>query len=428
MNIEASRKQLKFILDSGLAHIIGTGVLNKLVSFIANVFVVRILTREAYGVFGYADNITNFFLLISGLGMINGVMQFGSENRPEDEKNAYFKFALRFGTKFNILLSIGIVIYALFVPVSIQGSKKYILMLSLLPITNYLFTFFCTVLRCQRKNKTYAWVVNLNSITYAVIAILGSYLWQIEGLVVALYVANMLSALSGFCLTGYWKRIRKTSIKLLRSEKRKIISYSSLSCANSAISNLLYLLDVFILGIFVKDADIIAEYKVAMTIPTALLFLPQGVNLFAYPYFAENNTDYNVIKKYTAKLFKKSFLIYALITIILLAFAPQIIGVVWGRKFLCSAPLLRILSLNFFVSATFRINAGNILATLRRVKASMYVSIISGALNVLFDILMISTWGAIGAAIATLLVMCISSLMLLPTMVVAIRKLNTVKC
>ena len=420
------KEKIKAGLDKGLGHILGTGLLNKIIAFFANVCIVRILSRDAYGVFGYADNITNFFLLTSGLGMINGVMQFGSENRPQDEKNAYFKYGLRFGVGFNLILSVTIVLYAIFVPISIKASRPYIIMLALLPLTNYLFTFFSTVLRCQKENKLYARVVNLNSFVYAITAVLGAFFFEIKGLVFSLYIANLVSAAAGLALTRYSSEIGISKYKLSAVQKKRIVSYSAISCVNTAVANLLYLLDVFILGVFVKDASVIAGYKVAMTIPTALLFIPQGINLFVYPYFAENNDNYEMIKKHTNKLLQVSIVSNACIVAILVGFAPNIIRLIWGVKFIDAALLLRILSINYFISATFRITAGNVLATLRKVKASMYVSVFSGVANIFFDIIFISKWGATGAALATLTVMIISSGLLVPVMYRAINKLKKV--
>ena len=51
------RDKIKFIYQKGLVHIMGSGLLNKVFTFIGNVFVVRFLTKREYGIFGYADNI-----------------------------------------------------------------------------------------------------------------------------------------------------------------------------------------------------------------------------------------------------------------------------------------------------------------------------------------------------------------------------------
>ena len=68
----SSKKQelmskIRWIIDKGAVHILGTNVVNKVLSFFTNIFIVRFLTKSEYGIFGYANNIISFFLLVSGL-------------------------------------------------------------------------------------------------------------------------------------------------------------------------------------------------------------------------------------------------------------------------------------------------------------------------------------------------------------------------
>ena len=70
----------------------------------------------------------------------------------------------------------------------------------------------------------------------------------------------------------------------------------------------------------------------------------------------------------------------------------------------------RILSLGYLIAATFRIPAGNVIASLRKVKVNFYNSIVSGSANVVLDIILIKRYGSNGAAIATVLIFIISSI------------------
>ena len=69
----------------------------------------------------------------------------------------------------------------------------------------------------------------------------------------------------------------------------------------------------------------------------------------------------------------------------------------------------RSLSLSYIISATLRIPAGNILSMIRMVKVNLWISIISGISNIILNIVLIKLWGSVGAAIATVLVVIISS-------------------
>ena len=55
----SSKKQelmgkIRWMIDKGAVHILGTNVANKVLSFFTNILIVRFLTKTEYGVFGYA--------------------------------------------------------------------------------------------------------------------------------------------------------------------------------------------------------------------------------------------------------------------------------------------------------------------------------------------------------------------------------------
>ena len=71
----------------------------------------------------------------------------------------------------------------------------------------------------------------------------------------------------------------------------------------------------------------------------------------------------------------------------------------------------RILMVGYFVTGTFRIPFGNILASLGNVKANLINAIITGSINIVLDVILISKFGSIGAAITSLSVAVISSIL-----------------
>ena len=62
------------------------------------------------------------------------------------------------------------------------------------------------------------------------------------------------------------------------------------------------------------------------------------------------------------------------------------------------------------MAATFRTPGGNVLSMLMQVKANMLISIASGILNIVFDVLLIQGMGSVGAAIATTSIYVITSI------------------
>ena len=176
--------------------------------------------------------------------------------------------------------------------------------------------------------------------------------------------------------------------------------------------------------VYIKDPQVIASYKAATLIPSALTFIPLGIITFIYPYFAENNFNYKWIKEKTLVLFKILGVVNGIISVTLILLAPWIIKLLWGVEYIDSLIPFRILAFNFFLSGTFRIPAGNILAMLKNVKINLIVSIAAGTTNIFLDILLIQKLGAEGAAIATVLVVMLSVVISMPVLLYKIKSLK----
>ena len=89
----------------------------------------------------------------------------------------------------------------------------------------------------------------------------------------------------------------------------------------------------------------------------------------------------------------------------------MVIRVFFGEAYAGVVPLFRLLAVNYCISGTFRIPAGNLLVTQRKLKFNLMTAILSGCVNIVADYLFITRWGAMGAAMATVLVVLITSVM-----------------
>jgi O-antigen/teichoic acid export membrane protein len=415
-------EKIKILTEKGLFHIFGTNIVNNIIVFFSNIFIVRFLTKGQYGVFSYANNALSLFGLVSGIGLTSGLLQFCSEKRNETEKYSLFKYGIKLGICVNLILSICMFIYSVYGNVAIEESAQYIRQLMFLPIFMIAYEFITILLRVKKENKKYALLLNMNTILYFILACTGAYLHGITGTIIGRYIALTLSICIGFfiCKNDIIEIIN--SNKLVNKLRRDLIKYSFITCGSNSISQLLYLLDVYLIGVFIINSEVVASYKVATMIPTALSFIPSSIMVFIYPYFAEKNKDYIWIKEQFMKMFKVLIIINGLISIILFISAPFIISILWGKEYIDSVIPFRILAINYFVLATFRIPCGNILAMLRKVNVNFIVSIISGVANIVLDIFLIKMYGSNGAAIATLLVVIISSTLAFPYLIGYLNK------
>lgn len=403
-------KDILFLVRNGFFHIFSANVINKIIQFGISVVIVRVITKEAFGMWSYANNILSFFLLIEGLGVVPGLLQFASAAKDKEEKLSYLKYALLVGSLFNTILAIAIFLFTIFFELPIRGSTEILRYLSFLPLITILFNTLQVFLRSDLRNKQFSLVTVINTLAFFFGVLIGGYFFEIAGIIWGRYLSYFISCfIAAWFVKDYYESFLKAKLPS-SSNRQEFLKFSIVSMLTNSISSILYLLDTFLIGIFIQSETVVASYKTATLIPFALNFIPASVMTFAYPYFAKNKDNKEVVKKYFLKMQRYLFLLNLVISVLLITFAPFIIKVVFGEEYLDSMIPFRILSLGYLIAATFRIPAGNVIASLRKVKVNFYNSIVSGSANVVLDIILIKRYGSNGAAIATVLIFIISSI------------------
>ncbi|MCI9134228.1 MAG: oligosaccharide flippase family protein [Lachnospiraceae bacterium] len=410
MNLSDYREQVKRIYRTGFFHIFGTNILNKAISFVSTAVLVRILTKTEYGIFTYSWNIYSLVLMFNGLGIPSAILQMCSEHGG---KQAYTEricsYGAFVGVRFDLLLTGILVGIALFAPLSIPGSKQMLLFLCLLPMVSFFYELVQMVLRAKKRNQEFARLSLLCTTLIFGVSVGGAVIFREKGMVLGYYVAY------GTCMVYARQKlgIRLVGKKALvrPEEKKSLFPIAVVSMVNGAISQLLYLLDVFVLGIIVAEEITLAGYKTATLIPSALVFIPMSLVTYLYPYFAEHRNDRNWCLRRYSQVLLGIGLLNACISTGLFFLAKPIIFICYGAKYLDIIPIFRILAINYFFSGTFRILAGNLLVTQRKLKFNLFVAILCGVVNVLADYFFIPWWGAMGAAYATVMVVICSSIL-----------------
>ncbi len=402
-------KDLLFLVRNGFFHIFSANVINKIIQFGISVIIVRVITKEAFGMWSYANNILSFFLLVEGLGVVPGLLQFASSSKTREEKLSYLKYALLVGILFNVGLAIAILLFTTFFQLPVRGSTEILKYLSLIPLVHVFFNILQIFLRSDLRNKQFSLVTIINTLTFFFGVLIGGYLFEIVGIVWGRYLSYIISSFVALWFVKDYYKIF-VNVKIPNKEQRQdFLKFSIVSMLTNTISQMLYLLDTFLIGIIIQSGTVVASYKTATLIPFALNFIPSSVMTFAYPYFAKHKDDKNLVKNYFLKLQKYLLLLNLVISILLIVFAPFVIRLIFGAEYLDSVLPFRILSFGYLIAGTFRIPAGNIIASLKKVKVNFYNSIISGGANIVLDIILIKNYGPVGAAVATVVVFVISS-------------------
>lgn len=414
-------KILRIIKKTGFFEIFGSSVFNKIVTFMSSVILVRILTKSEYGIFIYSWNIYSIVLLTNGLGMESGVLQMCSERSGDIEfARRICNYGSRFGILFDTLLMVVLLGISALIPLKIEKAKELLILLCLLPLFQLLFNLTTSYLRSQKRNRDYVKTTVINTLLVFGFSATGAFIFREKGMVFGYYVAYTVSVL----LSIFWFHIHLITKDnfLEQKDKKALIYIAVVSMCNNGLSQMMYLLDVFILGIIDPQETILASYKVATIIPSALTFIPLSLITYLYPYFAEHRMD----GKWCLNRYKQILVaigtLNAVISAGLFIMAPFVIKIIFGSEYLDAVPVFRILSINYFLSGTFRIISGNLLVTQRRLKYNLLVAVVSGGVNIIADFILIQWWGSIGAAFTSVLVVIVSSVMSTTYLVYTFRK------
>jgi O-antigen/teichoic acid export membrane protein len=400
------KNRIEPLIANGFLWIFGGNFAAQFFGFISSVVVIRNLPKAEYGVYVDANNIYSYMAIFIGMGMISAILQFCSENVSQERKTAIYRFAFSKGSVFNIFLMV--LIFAVGSIYKPDSAGYYLRMMCGYPLIIYVDNYFQMTLRVKRKNREFGLVYIMYAVTICGGNIIFTKLWGISGLVVSFYFSQMASAITAFCFlrrANFFGELQEDVPALSRENKKQISSYCILCIATNFVTTALVLLDITCLNYVLGDSEVLADYKVASAIPSAMLFVPTSLVTYFYPLMVEAHSSNpesfgKKLREYELVFFGVSLLLFVLMFV----FARLIIYIVYGQKYIGVVTIFRILCVNFFINSGVRQLLTNVIYVIKRVKINLILASLAGIMNVLLDLLLIRTMGSEGAAIATVIV------------------------
>lgn len=416
-------EKVKYYIKTGFFHIFGANVINKIIGFFSSIILVRIISKAEYGGYSYVLNIISTAEIFTAMGMVSGVFQICSENISNiEKKNRVYKYGSAFGIYFNLMLSLVLLIIAWLMKFPIAGVNLLLRFAFLIPLSSVLAEFQNIRLRSDLKTKEYSYANILGTFMIALGTILGAILYRGKGAFVFRTISYLITYFIIFRLTHVGVSVHFP--KLERQEKKDLFSVSFVSMINTGLSQLLYLVDIYVIGLVLTNNEAVASYKVATTIPTALTFIPSSLIVYIYPYFASHKSDPEWIWK-SYKKYSIGLLIFNLgLVSVFFVFSKFFIILIFGKQYLDAVGSFRILLINYLVAASLKILIGNIMVMLRRLKYNLFETLLSSGLNIVADYYLIKYYSIEGAAFATLGVTVVISLISLDYLYYIYRKNN----
>lgn len=414
--------------ELGMVEYVFSDVFQKAMVFIGGFIVVRILSKEEYGSYTYLVNLLSIFTLFGDFGISSAALQFGSINYANfDKKNAYIRYANKMLNRISIISILLVLFGSYLYRFDIEGVSGLFRLMMFLPLLNNEITFFGCVLRIELKNREYAIINIINTALHYLALISLSIIWGVNGAIVAFYPQNIIVIVI-YLWTLKFQRQRVTSEKLTKNDKKRFWKFAILMQVNQTSLALLNYLDIYCLGSVVKKPDVIAEYKVASTIPTALYFIPKSIMFFLVPIMGRKRDDLLWIKNNVKKTIIANSVICGITSIFFALSSSLLIRVIYGERYINATSCFVVLLVGFFFYGVFQVPSSNVLSIFEKLKVVLIISVCGALLNIFLNIVLISAIGSVGAAIATVASHLFIGIILTAYMVIYFRKAINCEC
>ena len=391
-----------------------SSLFTKICSFLTSLILIRILSPHEFGLLSYVLSTLTFFIPFSGGGMQHSFLRYAPMLDDKENRIGLFKHSLFRGLLFSFFLAFVLFLLMPWLDSAVGNTSIYFSWLIF-----YLFSFFLIELvkmryRVADQNKTYA---GIDVYLSALVLFFGTGLAYFYGPLAYVIVFVTVPLVIGIFHL-------KVPIKVAVKIPEKYYSYGIWVGLGGIASQLMYSLDVFLVGKLIQDAQQVAIYRSASIIPIALFFIPNSYITTHYTDLAKNSLDKEYLICF-AKDYIKLFSVLAFVLVAVLYFmSDSIISILFGEEYAEAAYLFEILILGMLGAFILRIPFGNMLASVGKSNWNAIVAFIILVLNGILNYYAIYAWGIVGAAIVTSALLWISGILSLALFFVYLKKFS----
>jgi len=402
-------------------HILFANVASKLLSFASSVAAIRLLTAEGYGAITYGLSIFLFLRPFMGGGAHFGILRFGPLQESTSAKKSLYKYSLGKGSLFNVILVILLLVIIQLPIFKIEESRIYTLVLGSQLFTLFPFELIKSHYRVLMKNRTYAYVdVIFYGFQLLLIFSLTPFFNE-WGYILAICASPLITFIIYSLLLSSSKN---ESPNIQKTENKGLWNYSIKVSFSSSASQLLFILDFFLIGLLLTNPTQLAGYRSATIIPLSLLFIPTAYITTYYVSISSNFEDRSFLNKFIANYWKIIIPLTVLITMSLWFFSSSLLELFFGKEYKGFYHVFRILAIGMAGAFIFRIPFGNLLMGVGKAGKNLLVSLTTLALNLILNLLLVPKYGIIGAAWATSVSLWFSGLIALFLFIIYLKTLH----
>ncbi len=397
---------IKRLFETGALHVVFGTFATKFVAFFGSIVVVRLLSKDDYGLMSYVENKYNYALIFAGLGLSYAVLRYLVMSDSVDDKKRYYDYIIKHSIYRNLIIAAVLILLSIFLkfPDNYARAKTLIpLTALLLPFQDFLNENLYTI-RSFFRNKLYAYLAFFSATALILGRIAGAYIGGVSGVLWSRVLINaVFSVLCFIFVKKTFFRIPPVSL-LSKDQARKVNTYSLQYMITNGFWAIFMLNDAFMLGQLLNDPLAMADYHVACVLPSNISIFATAIGIYVGPYFTKNENDPVWVKKYYRIVFIVNACIVGAVTLGIIILAKPLILFMYGEKYLNTVRLMRMLLVAAFINSGLRYTSANLLAAMGEVKYNMIVSGIGITLQLILDMILIPKYGTMAVAISNCII------------------------
>jgi len=410
------------------------------ISFFVRMIYARNLTLVDYGLFYGLFAFFGFFEFLRDWGLTSATNYFANKYIVHNNKSKIKTlFFIDWGFKLFMSIILGLILYFL-KGVIVSGIYKnegnigyifdFFLVFWIVSTVYRSNCAFFTVLQEQRISKFFEF---LNWLLILVMSFVGFSFIESYKVPVLAYLVSMIIVclISSFLFFIKHNDILMAEFYRGSDLRKEVFKYASAVMIGSLSSMLLSHTDLFLIQLFI-GAKNVAYYSSGFAAASLLMILIVPLSMITFPLFARlwHANKKAELSRLINFIFNNTLVFVLPFSMFFFAFSSQLVSLVYGSAFLESGIILKIFSFTFIIKI-FNMFLFHMLWSTGKPKQSSIIIVIAGIANIVLDLILISMFQNIGAAVATsicyLLIMALCLKEVLKEITIKVNILNNAK-
>ena len=376
------------------------------IGFLTSFIISRTLGAELQGVYNLAILIPNMMYNFLNFGQDTSTMYFLSNKtiKKREAINNMLPIVL-FYTIISTLFG-GVFVFLL--KDSMFKEVPYLTLIFALLISplTFLNNNLSAILKSEGKFTVFNKIQIINKIIYFLICTLLLFFVDVNLVIAGNIIILVVSIIT------IWRKLEvgRVKFKFNKEYQQKSISYGFKSYLANMITFLNYRMDTFLIKALSKSTMAVGQYGVSVSLAEQIWVFASAISSVMFPYVTSIESDEEK-SKITSTTFK-IVMIVTFFAILVLFFASNLIGIIYGSDYYGSILPLKVLLLGIFCLSLGKILANDIAAR-GKPELNAISNLVGFVVNIGFNILLIPKFGIVGAAIATSISYTLTSIIFL---------------